>query len=117
MRAQLRFFGDDHCIHVRNLEPLFSEKFANALEKSQAGGVFPFRIGVREMCADVAESRGAKQRVANCVSQRVAVGVPHGSLVKWNFDSAKNEFAAFREAVKIVANSRARHRAARSSRR
>src|SRR5258706_9075366 len=117
MRAELWLFGDDHCVQMRYMELFFSEKFARMFQKSQAGDVFPLRIGVRKMCADVAESRGAEQRVANCVGQRVAVGVSHWAFVKWHFDSAEDEFASFREAMKIVADSCARHRAARSSRR
>src|ERR1700680_1032935 len=111
MRAQLRLFGDDDCIHVRYAELVFGQQVAYAFQKSQARNIFPFRIGVRKMRADVAKPRSAEQRVADRVRQRVAVGVSHGSFVKWNFDAAEDQFAAFREAVKVVANPRSRHRA------
>jgi hypothetical protein len=51
------------------------------------------------MRADVAEPRGAKQRVADGMSQGIAVGVSHGTFVKRNFNAAEDEFAAFREPV------------------
>src|SRR6202040_2064686 len=87
MRTQLRFFGDDHCIHVRYMEPFFSEEVPDTLQKSKTRDVFPSRSGVRKMWADVAQAGRAEQRVANCVCQRVAVGMPHGPFVKGNFDS------------------------------
>ncbi len=69
------------------------------------------------MRADVAEPRGAQQRVAERMRQRVAIGMAHGPLVEWNFDAAEDQLAAFGEAVQIVADARAGHRAARSWRR
>ena len=74
-------------------------------------------IGVREMRADVAEPGRAEQRVADRVGQRVTVGVSHRAQMKWEFDTAEDEFAAFGEAMKIVSDTRPGHRAARSSRR
>src|SRR5260370_21669782 len=117
MRAQLRFFGDEDRSHVRYAELAFSQQMADALQKSQARHILPFRIGIREMRADVAQASRAEQRVANRVCQRIAVGVSHGSFVERNFDAAEYKFAAFRKAVKIMSDPRASHGDARSSRR
>ena len=59
------------------------------------------------MCADVAETGGAEQRVTKRMRQNVAVGVSHRSFVKGKFDPADDQLAAFREPMKIVANAAA----------
>jgi len=94
MRAQLRFFCDYHR-SMAKLEPLFSGGSSpeKRLEKSQLETSFPFRIGVRKMCADVAKSRGANSASQIGVPARPA-NVPR-ALAEMNFDSAKNEFAPF----------------------
>ena len=61
---------------------MFGEQIADALQKSQAGRILPLRIGVRKMRADVAEPRGAQQRVADRMRERVAVGMAHGPFVE-----------------------------------
>ena len=117
MRTQFWFFGDHGRIDVRDAEGMFDQQFTDALQKAQAGSALPFRVGIWEMRADVAESGRAEQRVADRVCQRIAIGVSHGAQMKWEFDTAEDELAAFGEAMKIVSNTRPGHRAARSSRR
>ena len=117
MRPQFWFFGDHGRIDVSDAEGMFDQQFTDALQKAQAGNALPFRVGVREMRADVTEAGRAEQRVANRMGQRVAVGVSHRAQMKLDFDTAQDELAAFGEAMQIVSDSRPSHRAARSSRR
>src|SRR4029077_15462696 len=117
MRAQLRFFQDDDRIDVQYSEAPFNEQVAHSLQESQARNILPSRSGIRKMRADIAKPRRAEQRVADGVGQRVAVGVSRGPLVERNLDAAEDEFAALREAVKVIADPRTGHRDARSSRR
>src|SRR5437773_2180408 len=107
MRAELGFFGDDDCIDVLDLQRAFVQKFAGVFEKKQAVGAFPLGIGVRKMRTDVAESRRAKQRVAESVSEDVAIRVADGSFVERKRNTADDERAAFGEAMQIVADAAA----------
>ena len=100
------FLGDDDGINVRNAKLAFGEQFASALQKSQARHILPLRIGVRKMGADVAQPGGAEQSVADGMRQRVAVGMAHGPLVKRDLNAAKDQFAAFGEAVQVISDSR-----------
>ena len=59
------------------------------------------------MRADVAESRGAEQRVAKRVGYNVAIGMADGAFVEWDFDAADDELAAFGEAMQVVADAAA----------
>ncbi len=78
---------------------------------------FHLRIRVGKMRADVAQPRGAQQGVAKGVRQRVAIGMADGPFVKWEFDAAEDQLAAFGEAMQVVSDPRAGHRPARSWRR
>ena len=46
------------------------------------------------MPADIAQSGGAKQRIANRVRQRVTVGVPDGALREGDFHPPQDQVAA-----------------------
>ena len=91
-----------------------SSSFRVCSRKSRLEDALPFRIGIREMRADVAEARRAEQRVAKRVAQHIAIGMAHRAFVERNFDSADHQLAAFGQAVQIVADSGARHFARRS---
>src|SRR5205807_10401063 len=84
------------------------EQLLGVLQKEQAVRAFPFRIAVREMCADVAESRRAEQSVAERVGEHVAVGMADGPLVERQLDAADHELSPFRQPMQIVANATAR---------
>ena len=109
MRAKFRFLGNDHRIDVRNAKMAFNEQLAHALQKSQACGILPLRVGVWKMRANVAQPRGTQERIANGMRQCIAVGMPYWALVEWELDSAEDEFAAFSEAMQVVSDSRAGH--------
>src|ERR1700735_3055505 len=109
MRPQLGPFADDDCVDMRDTEAALVEQLARLHEKRQARGALPLRVPIGEMRADIAEAPRAKQSVAKGVTEHVAIGMPHRPFFERNFDAADHEFAAFGEAVKVVANSGARH--------
>ena len=82
------------------------------LQESQTGGIFPTRIFVREVRADVPKSGGAQQRVANRVRQDIAIGMADRAFVERYFDASDHELAVCREPVQIVTDSGLRHFAA-----
>ena len=59
------------------------------------------------MRADIAEPAGAEQRVHKRMRQNIAIGMSDGAFVKWQFDSADNQLASFRQPMKIVTNAAA----------
>jgi hypothetical protein len=75
---------------MNDTKMMFGEQIADMLQKSQAGRVFPSRIGVGKMRADVAQSRGAQERVAERVRQRIAIGVADWTFRKREFYAAKD---------------------------
>jgi hypothetical protein len=107
MRAELWFFQDNHGIDVLDMYALFVEKFLRVLQEFQAVGVFPPRIAVRKMSADVTERRCAEHSVTQGVSENVTIGMADGTFSKWNGNTADDEKAPFRKAVQVVADSAA----------
>ncbi len=55
------------------------------------------------MPADVAERRGAQQRITDGVSKSVAVRVAHGPFLRGNYHTAKDQPAPRSEAMEIIA--------------
>ncbi len=82
MWAELGFFKDDYGVDVLDGEIFFVEEVGGVFEKLHAVGVFPLRIGVGKVGADVAESRCSEKGVAECVGDDVAVGVAGGAFVE-----------------------------------
>ena len=70
-------------------------------QKFRRVGVFPFHVFWRKVASDVAKAGGAKQRVGNCVQERVAVGMAVLAFVKGEDYAAKNERPAFHKSVQV----------------
>src|SRR5262249_46997694 len=107
MRAELRLLGNHHGIDVLDREAFFVEQLSRVLQKHQAVRALPLRIGVREVCADVAESRGAKQRVAERVSEHVSIGMTHWAFFERELDAANNQRAALGKSMQVIPNAAA----------
>src|SRR5216684_6394324 len=114
MRAQLWPLADDDRVEMRDAKAPFVKQLARVLEEEQARRALPFRIGVRKMCADVAETGSSQQRVAQRVAQDVAIGMSDRAFVKWHFDPAENQFSSLCQPVQVVSDSRACHFVRRS---
>jgi hypothetical protein len=83
------------------------EEFARMRQEQQAVRAFPLRIGIGKVRADISRPRRAKQRIAERMRDHVTVRMPHRPFIKRHFDAADDEFAAFREAVQVVADAAA----------
>src|ERR1700722_10483746 len=114
MGSELRVFANHHCVKMADLKAAPIEQLSGVLEKQQARGTLPLGIRVWEMRADVAETGGSEERVAQGVSEYVSIGMSDRSLFERHFNSADHQLSAFRQAMKIVSNSRASHFARRS---
>ena len=99
--GRLRDYGgvdiDDFSAGIRRAD------FAiNDCEQIDAARVFPLRIGIGKMFADIAQPDRAQQGVANRVRQRVGVGMPFESARMRNFDSAQNQRARIARSAKAM---------------
>src|SRR5712692_10341111 len=106
MWSELRLFGDHDGIDPLNRKMLFIEQSSCMFQKEQAARALPFRIRVRKMRADVAQSRRTQQRIAHRVRQHVTIRMPHRPLVKPYFDSADDERPPLGQPMQVVADSR-----------
>jgi len=61
------------------------------------------------MRADIAEAARTEQRITNAMAQHIAIRMADGAFLKWQFNPADYEFAAFRKAMQIVADARSCH--------
>src|ERR1051325_2975558 len=85
------------------------EERAHLGEQGEAVGIAIALVGVREVLADVAESRGAEQRVDQGMRQHVRVGVPaEATRGARDLHAAEDQRPPLREAVRVVADARAR---------
>ncbi len=91
--AKLGLLGHDHAVNVADLEAEFVHQIAGMFEESEARSIFPVRVVVGKMLADVAEPGGAEQGITNRVRHRIAVRVPGQALVKRYLHPAQDEFS------------------------
>ena len=104
MGAQFRPLRDYDGVQVRDPQTPLRQKAADVLQKAQAMHIFPTRIRVREMRADIAEPRGTENRVADSMRQRVSIGMADRSFFERNFDSAEHKLAPCGEPVQVITN-------------
>src|SRR4030095_2344742 len=107
MRAELRFFRDHNSIDVFNGQVFLIQELSRVLQEHKAAGALPPGIGIGEMCADIAERRSAKERVAQRVRENVAIRMPDWTFIERKCDPADNQRTASRKTVQIVANAAA----------
>jgi hypothetical protein len=104
VRGKLGLFEADGGIHVHDGVTSLADEASNLAEEKEAGDVAPPRGSVGEMVADIAECRGAQQRVTDGVDEGVAIRVAQGAFVERNVNAAQNQFPPARgEAMHIVA--------------
>ncbi len=73
-------------------------------EEQQAIRTLPLWIRVRKMFADVAEPCRSQQRIAYCMGDNIAVGMPHWPFIEWHFDATDDQLAALRKTVQVISN-------------
>jgi hypothetical protein len=76
VRRELGALQPHRGVHVDNGVAGLVKQAADVTEEENARSVAPLGGSVREMVADIAERRGAQQRVANGVDEGVALGMP-----------------------------------------
>src|SRR5947209_3098481 len=100
---QAGLLGDHDGVDVDDLVAGLLEQPRRELEQIQAGHPFPLRIGVREMLADVTERGRTEQGVDDRVREYVRIGMSFEAERMLDVDAAKNQVAAGREPVDVVA--------------
>ena len=100
-----RKFGllrDDGGVDIGDVKARDGNFFANDAQQIKAVSVFKIIGSVREQAADVAQSGGAQQRIHDCVSQHICVGVTKKPVRVRDFASAQNELSAYDQLVRVV---------------
>ena len=105
--AELGSLENHNDIDVLDSQSVLIEELARVLQKEQAVGALPLGIGVGEMLADVAESRGAKESVAEGVGDHITIRMANRPLVEGHVYAADDELATIGKAVKVVADAAA----------
>ncbi len=94
--AKLGLLGHDHAVNVTDFEAELIHQIAGMFEEAEARSIFPVRVVVGKMLADVAEPGGAEQGITNRVRHRIAVRVPGQALVKRDLHASEDEFTSCR---------------------
>ena len=79
-------------IHVLDGEILLCQQFPSVLQKKQAVRALPFRIVIRKMLPDIAQSRRSKERITKRMRQHISIRVTRRPLVERQFYPANNQF-------------------------
>ena len=72
------------------------------LEKTETLGIFPLRIGVWKMRADITKAGRTQKRVTDRVGERVSIRVADRALFERHLNTAKNELAACGQPVQVI---------------
>lgn len=113
--AHFRSLGDDCDVGV-GYGPAFAvEEVADSAEEFAGVDVLPLRVGVGEVCADVAEGGGAEECVDECVDGNVSVAVAEEAFVGGDVHASDDAGAPFDEAMDVEACADAEGRDAGSS--
>ena len=72
---QFRALQQDAGIDIHKLPAEIARQPERVLQKLAAGGVLPFRSGVRKVHTDIAQGKRAQHRIGHCVEEHVGVGM------------------------------------------
>ena len=114
MRRELRLLDHERAVDVDDAEPRVGDERDNLREQRHRVGVAPALVGVGKVLTDIAEPRRAEQRVGDGVREDVRVGVARETELVLDLDPSEDETTARGEAMRVVADARERHGAARS---
>jgi hypothetical protein len=89
MQSEFWSLCDYDGVEVHDPQALLGEQTSHMLQKTQAMRIFPPWIRIRKMRANITETRRAQERIADCVRQRVPVGVAHRPFFKRDLNAAK----------------------------
>ena len=103
MRRELGSLRDHGDVHVAYAQRFFMQQGRHLAQQDAAVDVFVVFAAVGEMTADIAERRGAQQRIAQGMDQHIAVGMGEQTLIMGNGDAAQYQGTARAEAMGIVA--------------
>ena len=110
MGRKLWPFKANRRINVYNPIASLPQQRSNLPKEYEAGCGAPFGRSIWKMPADVTQRRGAQQRIADGVRQRVAIRVAYRTLRERDPHSAQDQLAARGERVYVVPNAGAKRR-------
>ncbi len=82
---------------------------AHASEQHHGIGVFPLRIAVGKVSAEIAQRGRSEQRVGDRMRQDVGVGVSERTAFERNLDAAENQTPSFDQPVRVEPVPETRH--------
>ena len=103
MRRHLRRLRHDGGIDIADGVALCVNQSQHMTQQSTAIGTLEGGVGIGEMPADIAERRGAEQRITERMQQHIAVGVGQQARLVGNLHAAEGDERPLAETVNIVA--------------
>ena len=96
--------GDEGGIDVNEFQIFLRKKLAAFFENFQRADIFAEILARRKIIADVGFSHRSEHCVRDGVAKDISIRVAVESVGVRNLDSAKDEWAVFRELVNVVAD-------------
>ena len=106
MRPHTGRLGDHRAIEVRYPQVSLGKRIAYLAQQHTAVDILKTIVAVREVMADVTQTRGAQQGIANRMDQHITIRMGLEALLVGNTHPADNDMIAGAETVNIksVAN-------------
>ena len=103
MRRHFWRLSNDGVVDIADL-PAFGVDQAHHMTQQHATvRTFEGRVGVREMLADIAQRRGAEQRITERMQQHVAIRMGQQTKFMWDSHTAQGNKIALSKTVHIIA--------------
>lgn len=103
MGPKLRSLADGRYIDIHDTPARRRNLVDDTFEKLGRVSPAPFLVRIRKVRADVAERRGAQERVYHSVNNNICIGVALETRFASNLDATQHKPAPRLEAVRIVA--------------
>ena len=102
VRAYFWSLQADGAIDVPYLISTGTQELSASLEENAAGNPFVSGIGIGEMTAYIAQGRRTQHGVTYGMKEDISIGMPHGTLVMFDFNATKPEGDTLFQAVYII---------------
>ena len=101
MRCQLRRLGDQRRVEIADPPSLLRRERRDMAQQHPAVGVFPARVGIRKVRAEVAQRQSTQYRVADSVDQHIGIRMSVEAPIEGNRHAAEDELAPANERVNV----------------
>ena len=105
MRSHLRLLGDDRRIDILNKICFLRDQLSDMGQQLQAVRPLIGRIVIREMLADISQSRCSEEGVTDRMQKHVRIRMAKKAKLMGNLHAANDQLAAFYQTMYIVSTS------------